>query len=205
MLGKQIRFDLSIFRHNPIRFLVFVLQITWFGLVVASAKISQDIIGEVTEIVMCVTMTCFIVAISTVFEKQSFDFAEDKLMFYPTRRSFAIGSKAVLVAIFVAIQILWNHLAVYIGMQIGNGLEIQMLYKFNVVTIVAGIWSFVTLWGVRSMRLLVVVSFFIIPFLFGAMDTLNVFEWRMSNIIIMVTVVVVESIINVVSFVKTAV
>ncbi|HAB62051.1 MAG TPA: hypothetical protein DCE48_15390, partial [Lachnospiraceae bacterium] len=86
MLGKQIRFDLSILRNNPIKYFIIVIQIALVCLISLYTHNNQVMVFMAIELVIIMIMILFMVNISTVFEKLSLEFTVKKLVFYPTTK-----------------------------------------------------------------------------------------------------------------------
>lgn len=204
MLGKQIRFDLSILRNNPIKYFLFVSQITLVCMIGYYTHTNQDIIFMVIEFIMLLIMILFMVSISTVFEKLSLEFTVKKLVFYPTKKVTNLISKATLILMFVALQIVMNCLVVYVVTLIsGNGFNSVALNNINNFALIAGVFCFVTIWGISTIRGVFMMTCFSIPILFSVFSGTNFMQLDRVDVIILASLFVFNLVINMINYIKS--
>ncbi len=204
MLGKQIRFDLSILRNNPIKYLLFVSQITLVCLIGSYTRTKQDMIFMAIEFVMLLIMILFMVSISTVFEKLSLEFTVKKLAFYPTKKVTNLFSKAILLLMFVVLQIFINCFAVFLGALISrNGFNSIALNHFNLYALIAGVFGFATIWGIHTIRGIFMMTCFSIPIFLIVFGGTNFIQLDIVDIIIVAGLFAFNLAINVFNYVKS--
>lgn len=204
MLGKQIRFDLSILRNNPIKYVLFVSQITLVCLIGYYTRTKQDMIFMAIEFVMLLIMILFMVSISTVFEKLNLEFTVKKLAFYPTKKVSNLFSKGILLLMFVVLQIAINCFAVYLGALTGrDGFNSIALKQFNLYALIAGVFGFATIWGIHTIRGILMMTCFSIPIFLIVFGGTNFIQLDIVDIILAVGLFVLNLIINVFSYVKS--
>lgn len=204
LLGKQIRFDLSILRNNPIKYLLFVSQITLVSLIGYYTHTSQDMIFMVIEFIMLLIMILFMVSISTVFEKLSLEFTVNKLVFYPTKKVTNLISKAILIFMFVALQIVINILVVYaVTLTSGNGFNSIALNNINIFALLAGAFGLVTIWGIRTIRGVFMMTCFSITIFFIVFGSTNFMQLDIVDIVIVASLFVFNLVINMINYIKS--
>lgn len=199
MLGKQLRFDLIIFRDNPMKYIVFLLQIILFCLVGFYASTNQGVICAAIKLVTIFISFLFMVNISTVFENQGLEYTVNKLAFYPTTKLINIISKAILLAIFVALQMVLNYLAVYIW-TFGSEFNTKVFMNTNIFVLISGIFCFVSIWGIHSIRNLLMMSCFCIPIFFVAISNLNFSNIDLVDIVIFSILFIFDLIVNIINY-----
>ena len=204
MLGKQIRFDLSILRSNPIKYFIFVIQIALVCLISLYTYNNQVMVFMAIELIIIMIMILFMVNISTVFEKLSLEFTVKKLVFYPTTKVTNLISKAILLLMFVVVQIVLNCLAVYIGTLVrGNEFNSQALNLLNIWTLVAGIFCFVTIWGLYNIGAVFVMSCLCTPIFFIVFSGPEFLKLDIFDIVVLISLFIFDLVVNVLKYVKS--
>lgn len=199
MLGKQLRFDLTIFRDNPVKYIVFLLQITLICLVGVYTSTNRGMIFTAIELVTILIPFFFMVSISTVFENQGLEYTVNKLAFYPTTKLINLISKAILLAIFVVFQMVSNCLIVYIW-TLGSGFNTKVLINTNIFVLIAGIFCFVSIWGIRSVRNLLMMSCFCIPIFFIGISNLIISDIDIVDIVIFSILFIFDLVVNLINY-----
>lgn len=199
MLRKQLRFDLVIFRDNPIKYIVFILQVILIGLFGFYASTNQGIIFAAIQLVTILILFLFIVNISIIFEKQGLEYVVNKLAFYPTTKRINLISKAILLVIFVIFQMVLNCLAIYMW-TFGSGFNAETFKSTNIFVLISGIFCFMSIWGIRSIRNLMTMSCFCIPIFFIVISNLNVSDIDMVDIVILSILFIFDLIVNIISY-----
>lgn len=203
LLGKQIRFDLLILRSNPFKYLLFVCQITLVCLIGYYTRTKQDMIFMLIEFVMLLIMILFMVSISTVFEKLSLEFTVKKLAFYPTKKVINLFSKAILLLMFVVLQIAINCFSVYLGaLTSRDGFNSIALNHFNFYALIAGVFAFATIWGIHTVRGILMMTCFSIPIFLIVFVGTNFTQLDIVDIEIVAGLFVFNLVINVFNYVK---
>lgn len=199
MLGKQLRFDLTIFRDNPVKYIVFLLQIILFCLFGFYARTNQVMICAAIKLVTIFISFLFMVNISTVFENQGIEYTVNKLAFYPTTKLINLISKAILLAIFVALQMVLNYLAVYIW-TFGSEFNTEVIMNTNIFVLISGIFCFASIWGIHSIRNLLIMSCFCIPIFFIGFSNLNFSNIDIVDIVIFSILFIFDLIVNIINY-----
>lgn len=204
MLGRQIRFDLSILRNNPIKYLIFVCQITLVCLIGFYIHTKQDMVFMTIELVMMLIMILFMVSISTVFEKQSIEFTVNKLVYYPTTKAANLISKGILLLMFAWLQIVLNCIVVYASaLAGGDEFDRIVLNHLNIYVLIAGAFGFITIWGIHTIRGVLLMTCFCIPILFGIFGGTDFMQLDIVDIVILASLFIFNLVINVVNYVKS--
>lgn len=199
MLGKQLRFDLTIFRDNPVKYIVFLLQITLFCLVGFYANTNQGRIFAIIKLIAIIISFLFMVNISTVFENQGLEYTINKLAFYPTTKRINLISKAILLTLFVALQMVLNCLAVYIW-TFSSEFNTKAYMNTNIFLLIAGIFCFVSIWGIHSARNLLIMSCFCIPIFFIGISNMNLSNIDIVDIVIFSILFILDLIVNIINY-----